>query len=313
MRRWLILILCLVILLPGCRTTRTSTRSKPQQTTQTASVDENKEACLAWCKQREDCDKCTLTRDCGARYKVMKSWTRGRDWYACQRITSSAESTSSGTATADRTAVAIQKSDSAKAAVKAESAGSSTPTASGAAVAIQKSQSAKAVIKPVSSYDFFANVKKATWKSSAGPVTIGKRSCATGCVLPKTSGRINPGNKANKMLVMLPPERKKGRGTWIEGRFPPTLIGDHVKFKSTAAFVEGVSDSDGGIFTVYADVNGRKSVVIRKTVNPQRYEPIEADLTKYRGKVVRIVLHVHCRKTSTQDKAVWVAPKLTHR
>jgi hypothetical protein len=163
-------------------------------------------------------------------------------------------------------------------------------------------------IHAVADYNFFVNADKAAWRSAAGSLPYpGTSSDKRGFVRLLNSGTICPNNKAAKLLQTHPQWIKGG---WIEGRYPAMVLDKNVKFKSTGALLKGASNSDGVIMEVIVMDGGEYRKVVRKRINCEKYVHFEADLSKWAGKKVRILLRVNAGSTSTRDWAVWVNPQL---
>ena len=170
----------------------------------------------------------------------------------------------------------------------------------------------KPAIKPlaqgVAQYNFFANAHKAQWKNSSARLPFpGAANDKRGFVRGLKEGMICPKNKAINLLQTHP---QWVNGGTIEGRYPAMILGKNVKFKSVGALLKGANGSDGVIMSVSVLYKGKLKRVLRKRVNCSAYTSLEADLSSWAGKKIQIVLHVSAGKTSTQDWAVWVNPRL---
>lgn len=167
----------------------------------------------------------------------------------------------------------------------------------------------KISIPLVTQYNFFAHASKAAWKSAAGQLPFpGSDSDNRGFARTLKSGTIYPDNKAANLLQTHP---QWVDGGWIQGRFPVMKLGNNVMFKSTGALLKGAESSDGVVMTVFvvsADNKSRR--VLRKRITKRQYTPLEADLSAWAGKPVRIVLRAQAGQSSAQDWAVWVNPRL---
>jgi len=167
-------------------------------------------------------------------------------------------------------------------------------------------------IKPnpqeVTQYNFFANAYKAQWKNSSARLSFpGATNDNRGFVRSLKEGMICPNNKAINLLQTHP---QWVNGGFIEGRYPAMILGKNVKFKSIGALLKGANSSDGVIMSVSVLYNGKLKRVLRKRINCNAYNSLEADLSSWAGKKIQIVLNVSAGKTSTQDWAVWVNPRL---
>lgn len=161
----------------------------------------------------------------------------------------------------------------------------------------------------VQQYDFYENAKSAQWKTGAGALSFpGSVNDAKGFVRCLPQGTLNSGNAAVNLL-QTHPEWKNGG--WIEGQFPMMNLGDNLHFKSVAGFLKGADNSDGAVFQVYVKENNKYYRAASSRVAANKYETIDADLSRWAGKKVQLVLRVRSGNTSDQDWAVWVKPRLT--
>jgi hypothetical protein len=160
----------------------------------------------------------------------------------------------------------------------------------------------------VGSYDFFTNAAKAEWRGSAGTLSFpGSPNDRKGFVRCIENGRINPNNAARRLLQTHPTWQDAGR---IGGLYPEMTLDDNVHLRATGAFLKGAKNSDGATFIVRVLDGGRYHTVLRKKVSPQTYVPLDADLSRWSGKKVRIFLGVAAGRNSSQDWTVWVKPRL---
>lgn len=172
-------------------------------------------------------------------------------------------------------------------------------------VAAQKAE----IRHAVSEYNFFTQAGKAQWKSNAGPLPFpGPDSDRRGFARTLGSGVICPNNNAANLLQTHPQWKVGG---WIQGRFPLMRLDKNVTFKATGALLKGAEASDGVVMSVFVREQGKNARrVLRKHITNREYTPLKADLSAWAGKPVNIVLRVSAGRTSAQDWAVWVNPKL---
>ncbi|WP_456370442.1 hypothetical protein [Thermodesulfatator atlanticus] len=170
----------------------------------------------------------------------------------------------------------------------------------------------KVITTFVTRYDFFANAHKAKWRSRYGDLPYpGKNNDRRGFARPIANGYLSTGNRAIKLLETHPAWEPRG---WISGEYPVLLLGKGVHFKAVVGFLKGAKASDGALFKVYVkDDQNRKTRVFARYVSPDRYVHVDVDLSRYAGKPIALILYVNAWRTSAQDWAVWVAPRLTTR
>ena len=161
----------------------------------------------------------------------------------------------------------------------------------------------------VTSYNLYSNAKSAKWKSSAGPLPFpGSGNDKRGFVRLLSRGRLNTGNSAISLLQMHPQWKTNG---WVDGHYPLMTLSNNLRFKSVVGFLQGASPSDGATFQVYIKENNRYYRVASNRVTSKKYVTIDADLSRWSGKKVQLVLRVLAGKTSEKDWAVWVKPRLS--
>ena len=181
---------------------------------------------------------------------------------------------------------------------------SRTPAAPAAGMAI----ATRPMTLMVTNYNLYENAKRAQWRSAKGILPYpGSPNDNRGFVRTLSESTICPNNKAMNLLQTHPQWVNNG---WIEGRYPEMTLGKNVKFKAVGAMLKGANSSDGVKMEVTVLDNGRHNRVVRKRVDCKGYTHFEADLSKWAGKTVQILLRVKAGKTSTQDWAVWVNPRL---
>ena len=158
-------------------------------------------------------------------------------------------------------------------------------------------------------YNFFANAAKASWKNGSGQSLPfpGSPKDKRGFVRTLKEGHLHTGNKAVKMIQTHPEWKKRGT---IVGTFPLMKFDGAFKFKAVVGFLKGAAQSDGARFGVYIKADGKTRRLAGKTVKPNKYQQLEVDLSRYKGKTCQLILKVDAGRNSAQDWAVWVAPKL---
>lgn len=165
--------------------------------------------------------------------------------------------------------------------------------------------------KPGLIYKMHQHFKLAKWRSAAGILPApGSANDNRGFVRFLKEGKICPNTKAANLLQTHPQWISNG---WITGIYPRMKLGKNVKFKSVGALLNGASGSDGVVMEVFVLDKARQTRIIRKRINCNGYKSLEADLSKWAGKTVSILLRVNAGKTSAQDWAVWVNPILENR
>jgi len=161
----------------------------------------------------------------------------------------------------------------------------------------------------VSSYNFYANARSAKWKSAAGVLPYpGSGNDRKGFVRNIPKGMLNSGNAAVSLLQTHPEWKHNG---WITGQFPMMILGNKIHFKSVVGFLKGANHTDGATFQVYVKENNKFYRAASHRVSSKKYISIDADLSRWAGKKIQIVLRVLAGNNSKHDWAVWVKPRLT--
>jgi hypothetical protein len=175
---------------------------------------------------------------------------------------------------------------------------------------VQKPARAKpmAVIRTISSYDFYADADKAQWRAGRQALPFpGGTGDKRGFVRRVPNGYLSTGNKSVMMLQTHPEWQSGG---WIAGLYPAFVPGQDVHFKAVAGFLKGADHSDGATFIVQVYEKGRYTTLIKKQVTPAQYVSLDGDLSRWAGKKIQLILRVNAGKSSAQDWAVWVKPRL---
>jgi hypothetical protein len=193
-----------------------------------------------------------------------------------------------------------------KPAVSGQVSDSSTQPAANAPAA--STMLAQAASIGLTSYDFYAEAGKASWRSGAGSLPFpGRTNDNRGFVRQVAKGSLHTGNAAIEMLQTHPQWTKGG---WIAGLYRDLVPASNVRFKSVVGFLKGAGASDGATFTVLVYEKGRYYRVFRERVTPDRYVNVDVDLNRWAGQKIALVLRVDAGATSTRDWAVWVKPRL---
>ena len=160
----------------------------------------------------------------------------------------------------------------------------------------------------VQSYNFYSNAKHAQWRSSSGSLPFqGRMDDPRGFVRQVPKAALSTGNAAMSLLQTHPQWKTNG---WIQGHYPPMVLGKDLKFKAVVGFLKGATRSDGVVFQVHIKEGSKYHRAISKRVRVNKYAHLEANLAQWSGKKVQIVLQVIAGNTSDQDWAVWVKPRL---
>lgn len=163
--------------------------------------------------------------------------------------------------------------------------------------------------KMVHTYDFYKNAHLGQWKSGAGALPFPARGDKRkGFAKQISKGRLNSGTNAIQMLLTHPEQKPGGR---IEVLYPLFTLANKVHFKTIVGFLKGADKTDGVTFLVYVKEGSRYHRVAKQRISSKKYARIDADLSRWVGKKVQIMLSVRAGNSAVQDLAVWVKPRLS--
>ncbi|THB72609.1 MAG: hypothetical protein D6B28_05185 [Gammaproteobacteria bacterium] len=159
-------------------------------------------------------------------------------------------------------------------------------------------------------YDIYANASRMLWSTGRGQIEkIGADANAGGYIKKIAKAKLTSGNNASKLIYAHP---APGRNGFAQGILKNVKLDKNIRFKSAVGFVGNNNKSDGSVFTVYLIDSNNKRIgrKFRKRVNANKYDYIDFDLSRYKGKTVSIVMHVDGGANSAYDSSVWIAPRL---
>ncbi len=171
-------------------------------------------------------------------------------------------------------------------------------------------QRTKGVFAITKRFDIYANASKLKWSTGKGDVQkIEEGAKARGYIKKMAKGKLSTGNNASKLIYAHPAPSRSG---YAEGILRNIKLSKKTRFKSAVGFIGNNNKSDGAVFSVYLVDSNNKRIgrKFRKRVNSNKYEYIDFDLSRYKGKVVSLVMHVDGGANSAYDSSVWIAPRL---
>ncbi len=174
---------------------------------------------------------------------------------------------------------------------------------------LQEDPPARAPVHIDTGYDFFEQAAGAYWQSSgAGRLPFpGKKGDQRGFARQLSKATLSTGQPAEKLLQSHPEGR--GRG-WIQAIYPPLTIGQGMKFRALIGFLEGTEGSDGARFSVQVREGRQRFRLLVHTLRADQSEHLEADLSRWAGKTISVILRVNAGTSAVNDRAVWVNPRL---
>ena len=158
-------------------------------------------------------------------------------------------------------------------------------------------------------FDFFEQAPTAYWQASgAGRLPFpGRAGDQRGFVRQIARASLSSGEPVERLLQSHPEGR--GRG-WIQGIYPPVALGENMRFRALVGFLEGTQGSDGARFSVLVREGRQRFRVMSYTLKADRSAQLDVDLSRWARKTVSIILRVDAGTSATNDRAVWVAPRL---
>lgn len=150
--------------------------------------------------------------------------------------------------------------------------------------------------------------ERAQWTSRSAKVVFGSdRVPKAGSVRVMKKGRLADGHTAANLLCTQPDWKTKG---YLQGVFPAMKIDRRTHFQSTVAMLKGAGPSDALSFDVLIREGRHDKVVKEQSVRGSRRVALDVDLSRWRGKRVRLILRVRRLKGTRSLPAVWVNPIL---
>ena len=162
----------------------------------------------------------------------------------------------------------------------------------------------------VSSLDLYSLASKATWASTAGPLTFGgatndNRGFARGL----NQAVMTDGATYQRVLQTHPPWVASGT---ITGKFQVHLPASASRFSAKIGFLKGATSSDGVNAKVsLKGAKGIKDLAVRRHHPNQGVVAFTANIpADWRDQDVTVLLIVQAGQTSTQDWFTWIAPTI---
>jgi hypothetical protein len=162
----------------------------------------------------------------------------------------------------------------------------------------------------VTSLDLYSLAPKATWASTAGPLSFGgatndNRGFARGL----SQAVMSDGATHQKVLQTHPPWVSGGT---ITGKFQVRLPAAATRFSAKIGFLKGATQSDGVNAKVsLKGAKGIKDLAVRRIQPNQGVVAFNATIPEdWRNQNVTVLLIVQAGQTSAQDWFAWIAPSI---
>lgn len=162
--------------------------------------------------------------------------------------------------------------------------------------------------------DFVAKAPEAKWTNAWQELKFpGDPSDSKGFVRYIDNAQLEDNKIYKRALQAHPHWQPRGR---IVGRYFNIKIPDYgAEFRAEIGFLGGAASSDGVYFEIWAEFPGYSEIPLRreyyKKYSKYLINDFSQDLSRFRGMTGTIALSVDAgEKSSTQDWAVWVKPRL---
>jgi parallel beta-helix repeat protein len=173
-------------------------------------------------------------------------------------------------------------------------------------VAVQKNTTPA---KPSRRY-LLSQAARASWSSRSGKVVYGSdRLPEIGQARNIPRGRLADGGQATNLLLTQP-ELKNGG--YIQGIFPAFQPGSTATFKTTVAMLQGAGSQDTLSFDIIVRNGNKTSVVKSQRLTGKQKFALNADLSRWSGKRIQLILRARHLKGKKALPAVWINPSITY-
>jgi parallel beta-helix repeat protein len=180
-----------------------------------------------------------------------------------------------------------------------------TPRAT-TAVSVKKKASPA---KPSQRY-LLSQAARANWSSRSGKVVYGSdRLPEIGQARNISRGRLADGREATNLLLTQP-ELKNGG--YIQGIFPAFKPGSTAEFKTTVAMLQGADPKDTLRFDVMVQHGSKTSVVKSKRLSGKQKFALNANLSRWKGQRIQLILRASHLKGKKALPAVWINPNIVY-
>ena len=152
--------------------------------------------------------------------------------------------------------------------------------------------------------------KQAQWTSKSAKVVFGSdRVPEAGSVRIMGKGQLADGHVAANLLCTQPDWKNDG---YIQGVYPVLEIGGPTHFQSAVAMLKGANPADAVSFDILIQEGRQDTLVKSQPLRGSRPITLDADLSRWQGKKIRLVLRTRRLKGVQSLPAVWVNPILVN-
>ena len=122
-------------------------------------------------------------------------------------------------------------------------------------------------------------------------------------------GQLADGHVAANLLCTQPDWKNDG---YIQGVYPVLEIGGPTHFQSAVAMLKGANPADAVSFDILIQEGRQDTLVKSQPLRGSRPITLDADLSRWQGKKIRLVLRTRRLKGVQSLPAVWVNPILVN-
>jgi len=167
---------------------------------------------------------------------------------------------------------------------------------------------------PDTVYDMVMEYCSASWRTNAGNIDCPstKIDTANGSITRSYSPVLSGGYKDDEGGIYTVPA--KGGDGMILGKFPKLEIKKGYHFRSLLVCANKATKCSVTYELLYTEIGGEETGGSLGTwdVTYSDSESIDVDLSALKGKTVRLLLKVYSKSDSTDDIAIWLAPRVTN-
>jgi hypothetical protein len=160
--------------------------------------------------------------------------------------------------------------------------------------------------------DFAYNVCEAVWRNSKHSLACPSEAndYKNGSITRTSKPRLEGGYQDDETaLIMIPND---GDGGVIYGTYPAVKIKDGDRFKALAGCYYDNEDCNVLLQLNYINDDGDMVLLGEwKEKYDSKYTQIDVDLSELAGEKVQLVLLVHNRGNSIDDKVFWMVPRIS--
>lgn len=122
-------------------------------------------------------------------------------------------------------------------------------------------------------------------------------------------GRLADGSQARNLVLTQPDASSRG---FIQGVFPRFKVGSKARFLASVALAADTAPSSAVDLEVKVLDDGTVNPVARHRIAGTERASFDADLSRWSGKTVQLVVKTRTQSGRRAPVAVWIDPKVTY-